>query len=604
MNRSVPLFGAFAIVLVGAFASTPAQASGADGSAKTAKVVEFAVKTIGEDPMPTNPLGPSAKNFRGSLGLLRKIAADPDVAGIQLKLKDTVDFAHSIELLGELRRAKAAGKKIVCYSETLDQRQLLFASVADSLVIPPSGQIVLTGLTAEVMYLKDLLDKIDMHYEVMHVGNFKTAFENYSHDSMSAEQRETISHLLDEFYGQMLDGIATNRGLTRSAVEALFDKVFVTPEQAKSAGLISDVGYEDQYKKSVEALVGGKFEVVKDYGDEGAEDLKKMMENPNPFALMAMLPKLLNPPKPTVPDEPCIAIVYATGEINSGKSQRGFSGDVSTMGCDTIVKALEKTLENDNIKAVVFRVNSPGGSAIASDMIWRAIQRVREKKPVVASMGYVAGSGGYWISMGCDKIIAQPSTITGSIGVVAAIPDVSKTLKTVGVNVEVVGKGPHAEELSFLRNGASPFLKKAITESMQRVYESFVAKASAGRKLDPAKLELNARGRVWTGREALGIGFVDKLGGLDDAIAIACELGGKLDAKKAPIVEYPESPNLIDQIKEMIDEYTITDVIVGRLLSELPDGVGSAIADALVATKRGFEQDRIQCLMPFRVTIR
>ncbi|MBI1851582.1 MAG: S49 family peptidase, partial [Planctomycetes bacterium] len=322
--------------------------------------------------------------------------------------------------------------------------------------------------------------------EVMHVGNFKTAFENYSHDSMSAEQRESISHLLDEFYGQMLDGIATNRGLTRSAVEALFDKVFVTPEQAKSAGLISDVGYEDQYKKSVEALVGGKFEVVKDYGDEGAEDLKKMMENPNPFALMAMLPKLLNPPKPTVPDEPCIAIVYATGEINSGKSQRGFSGDVSTMGCDTIVKALEKTLENDNIKAVVFRVNSPGGSAIASDMIWRAIQRVREKKPVVASMGYVAGSGGYWISMGCDKIIAQPSTITGSIGVVAAIPDVSKTLKTVGVNVEVVGKGPHAEELSFLRNGASPFLKKAITESMQRVYESFVAKASAGRKLDPA----------------------------------------------------------------------------------------------------------------------
>ncbi len=601
MSRRVTLFGVLVAFASAVSFAAPVAAEAPPAPSKPSRLVEFSIKDVSEDPMPPNPLGPSPRNFRASLELIRRIAADSDVAGIKLDVKDAVDFAHAIDLLGELRRLKAAGKKVVCYAESLDQREMLFASLADVLAVPPSGQVALVGLTAQVMYLKDLLEKLDLRFEVLHVGNYKTAFEDMSRDTMSAEQRETISHILDEFYGQMLDGIAQNRGLSRSVVEAQFEKVFLTPEEAKSAGLITHVAYQDQYEKAVESLVG-KFEIVKGYGDEGAEDLKKMMDNP--FGLFMMLPKLLNPPKPEVPNEPCIAVVYSSGQIMSGKSQRGFSGAVSTMGCDTIVKALEKTLENDRIKAVVFRVNSPGGSAVASDMIWRAIERVREKKPVIASMGYVAGSGGYWISMGCDKIVAQPSTITGSIGVVSALPDASKTLKSIGVNVEVVAKGPHAEELSILRNGPSPFLKKEITELMERVYQSFVAKAAAGRKLDPAKLEANARGRVWTGREALAIGLVDKLGGFDDSIALACELGGKLDPKKTPIVEYPEAPNFFDQIEEIMENFTLTDVLVGRLLSELPGGIGGAIADVLVATRRGFETDRVQCLVPFRVIVR
>jgi protease IV len=598
MFKSVSFLGLGLVALV---AATPLAARAEDAqAAKKARIVQLKIEAIPEDPLPANPLGPSPRNFRTSLGMLRQIAADPNVAGVELKMKESVDFAHAAELLGELRKVKSAGKKIVCYEQALDQRELIFASLADALVVPPSGQVALQGLTAEVMYLKDLLDKIDARFEVLHVGNYKTAYEEMSRDTMSAEQRETISHILQEFYDEMLDSIAANRGIARSVVEAQFEKVSLTPEEAKSAGLISQVGYEDQYKQAVKDLVGGEYEIVKDYGQEDKEDLEKMLGNP--FAAMSMLPKLLNPPKPEPPSEPCIAVVYASGQIMSGKSKRGFQGDVSTMGDETIVKALDAVRDLDQVKAVVFRVNSPGGSAIASDMIWRAVQRCREKKPVVASMGYVAGSGGYWISMGCDKIVAQPSTITGSIGVVSAIPDLSKTLKKIGVNVQVVGKGPHAEEMSIMSNGPSPFLKKTITESMERIYQQFVAKASAGRKLDPAKLEPNARGRVWTGREALGIGLVDKLGGLDDAIAVAAELG-KVGAK-APVVEYPQAPSLVDQIKEMVEDLTLTDVALSRLALELPEGVGAAIADALATTKQGFEQDRIQCLLPFRVTIR
>jgi protease-4 len=602
MKRIVLLVLAAALLvpLVAARAlSAPSQDTGAEK--KAARVVEFVIKDPGEDPAADNPLGPSRRNFRGNLLLLRRVAGDESVAGVRLELKSSFDYARALDLLGALRHVKASGKKIVCYAENLSQSQLLFASLADVLVVPPSGLITLEGLVAEVMYLKDLLEKLDARMEVLHIGDFKTAFENVSRDSMSDEQRQTILHLLDEFYGQLVETIATNRGLSRGAVEALFEKVILSPHEAQAAGLIGEVGYEDQFKKSVESLLGS-VEWVKKYGDEAKEDLEKLMSSP--FAALQILPKLFKPEKKQPPSEPCIAVVYATGQIGSGKSRRGFSGEVSSMGSETIVKALEETLKNDRIKAVVFRVNSPGGSAVASDMIWRAVQRVREKKPVIASMGYVAASGGYWISMGCDKIVAQPSTITGSIGVVSAIPDLSRTLKRIGINVEVVGKGPHAEELALLRGGPSPFLKKTITDAMLRIYESFIEKVSAGRRMDPEKVRSLARGRVWTGREAVRNGLADQLGGLEDAIALACKTAGGLDPAAVPILEYPEAPNFIEQIQEIFEEMTLARTHLRWILSELPPGVAGPRAAARLSSPRALDADRIQCILPFRLVIR
>ena len=339
----------------------------------------------------------------------------------------------------------------------------------------------------------------------------------------------------------------------------MFRHVLVKPEQAQAAGLIDAVAYEDEFEQQVKEQMSQDIDWVSDYGNEEAKKLEEMMQSP--MAVFALFQQMLGGQKKELPKGPKIAIVYATGPINSGKSTQGFSGQ--TMGSETIVAALDEARKNEDVKAVILRVNSPGGSALASDMIWRAIERVKEKKPVIASMGDVAASGGYWISMGCNRIIAQPSTITGSIGVVSAVPDVTAVLDKVGVNIEVVGAGPRVEEMSIL-SGVSPFLKDMITNSMLDVYDDFLVKVAAGRGLSKAQVQQFAQGRVWTGRQARELGLVDALGGLDDAITVACYLGGQLNPASTPIVELPEPPDFLSQLENL----SASSLLSRRLSSE------------------------------------
>jgi len=501
---------------------------------------------------------------------------------------------------------KAGGKKVVCYAEDMDQRGLMFASLADLLVMPPSGLIALEGLQAEVMYMADMFAKVDVSFEVLHVGEYKTAYEDLAKREMSAAQREVLGHLLDEWYGQMLDTIAAHRGLSRAQVEALFADVILEPAKAAQAGLIDAAAFEDEFDARVEQLFGGPVELDESWGDSGKEELEKMLENP--FGAFALVGKLLNPPKREAPKVPHVGIVYATGPIMSGKSEAGWDGKVSSMGSDTIVEALDAAREDDNCKAVILRVNSPGGSALASDMIWRAIQRCRESKPVIASMGWVAGSGGYWISMGCDAIVAQPSTITGSIGVVSMLPDVSRVMKDLGINVEVVARGPHGDQLSLMRNGPTPVLREVITRMMDGVYDDFLDKVSTGRKLERARVAELARGRVWTGRQALDIGLVDELGGLRDSIALACVLGGGLDPLATPLAEYPEAPNFMDALEEAFGNATTAQGRLGLLASHLE--AVPALREALAAVQAALSGGdaihgaSVQALMPFVLNVR
>ena len=571
-----------------------------------AKLVQLVISgDVAEDPPPVVPFGPQPMNFRMRLEQLREIARDPAVAGVRLKLKGAPDFAHAIDLMAELRALKSAGKKVVCYSEDLDQRSLMFASVSDLLAVPPSGLIALEGLQAEVMYLRDVLAKVNVSFEVLHIGEYKTAYEDLSKSGMSPEQREVIGQLLDEWYGEMLDAIATNRSLPRSTVEGLFEDVLVEPGKALEVGLIDAACFEDQFDAKVEELVGGPVELDKSYGKDGDDDMEKMLESP--FAAFALIGKILNPPKREVPQAPHVAIVYATGPIASGKSTAGWDGKISGMGSDTIAEALDKARKDDNCKAVVLRVNSPGGSALASDVIWNAIQRCRASKPVVASMGWVAGSGGYWISMGCDAIVAQPSTITGSIGVVSMVPNVADALRDIGVNVEVVARGPHGDQLSILRNGPTPVIKEVITRMMNGVYNDFLDKVSEGRRLDRDRVAELARGRVWTGRQAVDNGLVDELGGLRDSIALACVMGGGLDAATTPLAEYPEPPNFMDALKESFEGMASVDGRVKLLLDQL--AAVPQLSSAVTAVRQVLEHGSainstsVQVLMPFTLSV-
>jgi protease-4 len=578
--------------------------SGTNAATKPAKakVVELKLGGFGEDPKPQNPFGPSPMNFRAKLKMLQQLAADPAVTGVVLKVNGSPDFARSLDVMHELRRVKSAGKKVACYLETVDQRTLMFASLSDVLAVPPSGAIMLEGLNAEIMYMRDLLEMLNVKVHVLHVGEFKTAYEELTKPGMTPEQRKTLEAILDEQYQQMVATIAENRGMAAQAVESMFDKVMIQPDDAKAAGLISHVAYEDQFDAQCERLFGGPFDLDKKYGRTQGEDIEKMLENP--FGVFQLIGKMMKPQEADLPAEPRIAVIYATGAITSGKSQSGFDGEVSSMGSETIVAALEKARNDDWVKAVVLRVNSPGGSALASDMIWRAVERVREKKPIISSMGSVAASGGYWISMGCDRIMAQPSTITGSIGVVSMLPDVSGVMKRFGVKVETVGKGPRVAELSMMGTGPSEFLKNLITTSMQDTYQEFLTKAANGRKTTKDAIDAIARGRVWTGRQALDLNLVDRLGSFEDAIAWACELGGNLDPKTTGVVEYPNAPNFLEQFQDQMDEMTLAQIVVQRGLIELGFGDLVAVAHAWRNPSRTWSKENVMALLPFTVSIR
>ena len=602
------LAGASAIALTAAVVSASTVASFSTGDELGAaevprpRVVELVITSnTSEEPPVNNPLGPSKLNFRQKLSQIRDIAADDSIAGISLKIKSAPGWAKTYDMLDELRAAKAAGKQIICYVETLTRSNAMIASMADLLVVPPSGMIVMEGITAELMYLKDMFSKLDMRFEVLHIGDFKTAYEDFAKESMSEGQRDTLAAILDEYYGELLELIAGNRGIPQEAVESMFEEMFVDPQSAVDAGLIDAAIYRDEYDALVERKFGGKIDLVKHYGERTKEDIEKMLESP--FALFTLLPQILNPPKVEAPDEPYVAIVYASGAIASGKSQSDFQGNVSQMGSETIVAALEKTIDDDNCKAVVLRVNSPGGSALASDMIYRAVKRVQEAgKPVVSSMGSVAASGGYWISMGCDAIVAQPSTITGSIGVVSMLPDMSETLKMMGVNVQVVARGPHGEQMSILKDGPSPLLKSKITSWMKLVYEDFINKVAVGRNLPVERVRQLAQGRAWTGRAAFENGLVDELGGLEESLDLAAALGGV--SPDGALMEYPEVPNFLEQIEDamggMVHVATPAEELLGML------GFGSLLntARAAMASGPAISADRVQAVLPFQFVIR
>ncbi len=581
----------------------PRSAASDDDAAKP-QLVTLDLADLGdEDPTPRAPFGPRQRNFLADLERLKQLAADPSVVAIRLEPVHGLDGARATDVLRELHAAKAAGKKLVCFAEALDRSALQFASMADLLMIPPAGEIALEAPSAELLYMKELLAKVGVRYDVLHVGEFKTAFEDMSRATMSDEQRLSMRALLKERYETTVETIAKNRRIDRAKVEAGFEAVLVSPAEALALGLIDAVGYEDEFDAKVAALLGAApdaIEMVEEYGEEEGPDLGEL---DNPFALFGKLKELLEPKEESLPDGARIAIVYASGGITSGESSVGFGG--ATMGADTIVAALDTARDDEQVKAVVLRINSPGGSALASDLIWRAVQRCREKKPVIASMGGVAASGGYWIAMGCDRILAQPSTITGSIGVVAAVPNLAETWEKVGINVEVVGYGPHAEELSMMRDGLPQVLRGKLERSMQEIYAEFVAKAAKGRKLDPVALELNARGRVWSGREAKEIGLIDGFGGLREAIAMACFLGGRLDPATTPRRELPEAPDFFEQLKEQFGGLVSAKAPLALLAREFGgEAVADALAPFLAEPAAGQSRWQLHCTLPWALRIR
>lgn len=415
------------------------------------------------------------------------------------------------EIRNHLKDFKESGKFVLAYANAYDQKEYYLNSVADSVYVNPVGAIDFRGLYTEVLYLKGLEDKTGVKMEVIRHGKYKSAVEPYLEDKMSPANHEQTLAFLNSMWNTIVEDIAESRKISVDTLNTIADNLDArTPERALKVGLVDKVVYEDEYHDAIRNLLG--VESDKEY---------------NKIKILEYAKDAINQAT-SKGDE--IAIIYAQGQILSGE------GNVNYIGEGSINRALRKARKNDKVKAIVLRVNSPGGSALTSDLIWREIELTKKEKPVIVSMGNLAASGGYYISCNADYIFADPTTITGSIGVFGMLPNFSELATKYGVNAQDVKTHKNAATYSPFKP-IDPNFKAVMTESVEDIYTTFVNRVATGRNKSFEEIDAVAQGRVWTGADAIDKGLVDELGGLKEAIAFAAN---KVEIDNYKLVSYPE----------------------------------------------------------------
>ncbi len=456
---------------------------------------------------------------------ITKAKNDSKIKGIYLDLSS---MPCGVATLEEVRNAlidfKKSGKFIYSYSETYTQKAYYLASVADKICLNPMGTVDFRGLSAEIMFYKGLLSKVDVEMQVIRHGKFKSAIEPYLLDKMSEANREQTMKYLSSIWNHLLEGIAVSRKLTVEELNTIADSMKIrTAEDALNLKMIDKMVYKDEMLNELKTKLG-----------IGEKDKLNFMT----------LARYIDAPdknKTIIKSKDKIAIVYATGEIGSGE------GDDASIGSETTSKALRIARLDSNVKAIVFRVNSPGGSALASEVIWREVMLAKKVKPVVVSMGNLAASGGYWISCPATKILASPTTITGSIGVFGVVPNLKGLLTNkLGITVDNVKTNTYADfgtTYRALTNGE----RDIYQEDVELIYAEFLKHVSAGRSMTTDMVDTIGQGRVWSGADAKKIGLIDDFGGLTKAIETAAQLAKiteyrilSLPIEKEPFVEFIE----------------------------------------------------------------
>jgi len=513
---------------------------------KAAKKATFATFTLKEDypegPAPAGVFGELKPRLQDIIERMDKAAKDDKIKGIVLKLRSPeVGLGKVDELRAAVARVRKAGKRVYADVQSAMTKDYLIASACDEIVMPPAGDLMITGLQAEVTFFKGLLDKLGIQADFIQIGAFKGASEPLTRTDMSPEFRQQFESVIDNYYLQIVNTIAADRKLDPGKVKDLIDEGLFMAKRAKEAGLVDRVCYEDELESQLkQELQLDELVFEKDYG-------KKKIDTD--FSGLGGFMKLIELMTGTESAgkggrNSKIAVVYAVGTIMSGESKQGLMSEES-LGGDTIIKAIRQAEEDEKVKAIVLRVDSPGGSALASDLVWREI--VRAKKPLVASMGDIAASGGYYISMGAKQIYAEPGTLTGSIGVVGGKLAVKGLMNKIGVTTEVIRRGKN----SGLMSATDPFTpeeRDAWKRSMTEVYGQFTTKAAEGRKMNLEKLEGLAAGRLFTGKMAVENGLADKLGTLADAVAGAKELAGLKADEKVDLMILPQPKSFFENL--------------------------------------------------------
>jgi len=483
--------------------------------------------------------GPTPVSLKAILESIEHAASDNNIKGIYLEASTPMaGFAQLEEIRIALNAFKASGKPIISYSEMFSEGGYYVASVADHLLLNPVGMLEFNGLASEITFFKGTFEKLNINPQIFRVGNFKSAVEPFIRKDMSDANKEQISVLLDNVYGHFLSQVAESRGLKMEDLKNVSSQMLVRePEDAVEYGLVDNVVYFDEVLALLRENAGlGENEDIPMIGITNYEKTfvaEKYKTNR-------------------------IAVIVAEGTIVSGK------GDGSTIGSDKFAREIRKARLDDKIKAIVLRINSPGGSALASDVMWREVQLAKQVKPVIASMSSVAASGGYYMAMGCDTIVAHPNTITGSIGVFSIIPDLSDFMDTkLGITFDGVQTGEYSNLYTVTRS-LNEAEQQIIQNGVNQIYEDFTTKAANGRNMSHEALLEVASGRVWSGIEAKEKGLVDVLGNMDKAVEIAANAAG-LEEDDYMRVYYPEKLPFIQQLakslegnaKVLIDSYTL-----------------------------------------------
>lgn len=505
---------------------------------------------LDESPVSEETLfGSPAENLSSKLKRIQKAAKDPEVSALYIELGDVqAGFGKLNELKRAIADFRATGKKAYAYAESLSAKSYLLGLACDEVILPESGELMFVGLRAEVTLYKGLLDKVMLKADVLKVGAYKSAVEPFIADKMSDANREQVTSMLDDhFENELVKWMISarpSRKWTADQVKSIIDQGPFTAAKALKLGLIDRIAYVDEVEGAF--TKDKKAEIVRNYGKPKSEE----PDFSNPFAMLSAL----SPKKKKESKADKIAVIYAVGGIESGKGGGGnpLMGGGNSCGSETIVTAFQTAEKDPTVKAIVLRVDSPGGSALASDVMWRAITLC--KKPVVCSMGDVAASGGYYIAMPCKKIYAEPGTITGSIGVFGMKLVTEKLEGWAGLKTEVITRGQNTgvNSMTFPWSASE---RKSMEEYIEGVYEQFTSKAVAGRvaagvKMTKEDLLKIAGGRVWTGRQAKANGLVDELGTLNDAIAGAKTFAGLDPKSEMEILVLPKPQSFIDKLMD------------------------------------------------------
>lgn len=468
--------------------------------------------------------------FSSQLGLndiisnIHKAKHDPNIKGIWLDLNgfSAGGYATVEAIRNALIDFKSSKKFIIAYGDIVVQKALYLASISDKIYVSQPGLLELKGLSTEVPFFKKTLEKLEIEAQIFHYGKYKSAIEPFRFDKMSDPYRYQMTTLLNSMYDHLIFNIAGARNIAADSLKIIADNLLVRdPESAVNFRLIDGVYYRDQVVSEIKKRMGVGED--KDLNTISIQKYNNVPDRGRKFS------------------ENKIAVIYAEGDVVSG------SGDDNSIGAENIPEALRKAAKDKRIRAIVLRVNSPGGDALTSDLIWREVQLAKKKKPVIVSMGSVAASGGYYISTGADVIVAEPNTITGSIGVFGIIPNMEKFFSNkLGITFDRVKTGKYSDFMTINR----PFTaqeKMFIQNEIDKIYKTFVSKVAEGRKRTFSQIDEIAQGRVWTGLQAKQNGLVDEIGGLETALKIAAS---RARLKDYSIVELPVMKDFVETLLE------------------------------------------------------